>query len=82
MSAYYEHEVETTVYGKHNLQDEEFVKNLYLKGVTRVKLARGGYYDVFYSSSAGYHTRKSPLQYDIKKDPIYLVEYIDYREVM
>lgn len=73
MSTYYKH-VETTVYGKHNLQDEEFIKNLYLQGVTRVKLSRGGYYDVFYSSNAGYYTRKSPLQYDIKNDPVYLVE--------
>ena len=75
MSEYYK-EVETTVCGKHNLQDEEFVKNLYLQGVTRVKLSRGGYYDVFYSSGAGYYTRKSLVQYDIKNDPVYLVEVI------
>lgn len=76
MNNYYKHN-ETTVYGKNNLSDTTLLKNLYLKGVTRIKLHRGGYYDLYYSTGGGYYTVKSPVQYDIHDDPIYMVTDIE-----
>lgn len=72
---YYYH-TETTVYGKHNLRDAMLLKNLYLQGVTRIKLHRGKYYDLYYSVNCGYYIIESPLQYDIKEDGVYIVKTV------
>ena len=72
---YYYHK-EVTVYGKHNLTDATLLKNLYLQDVTRIKLHRGGYYDLYYSTNAGYHVVKSDIQYDLRTDDRYIVETV------
>lgn len=56
----------TVVYGKENLKyNSDVLKNLYMQGISRVKLHRGKWYDVNYSTAQqSYYAQVSRIQRD------------------
>jgi len=65
--------IQTKIYGKKYLNNQSILANLYLQGITRIKLNRGKYYDLHHSANIGYYVTISPVQYDITTDKHYTV---------